>query len=207
MSTYIKYKYLELCDFKCDINEHLPTLFRYAKQCNSAIELGVRGCISSYALCAGLLANENNIKKKILLNDINDCSEDIKELYNNNNFELLDLKYEWCNDLDLNMTENYDLTFIDTWHVYPQLIRELNKFSKITNKYLIMHDTTVDEYYGESVRDSHNIQEESIKTGFPEEEIRQGLRKAVDEFLSKNNDWVLEERFTNNNGLTILKKK
>lgn len=28
--------------------------------------------------------------------------------------------------------------FIDTWHVYEELKRELNKFSKITNKYIIL---------------------------------------------------------------------
>jgi len=33
-----------------------------------------------------------------------------------------------------------------------------------------------------------------------------GLWPAIEEFLKNNNDWVLHERFTNNNGLTILKK-
>ena len=27
------------------------------------------------------------------------------------------------------------MTFIDTWHVYAQLKRELKKFSRFTNKY------------------------------------------------------------------------
>jgi hypothetical protein len=107
--------------------------------------------------------------------------------------------------LDINQT--YDLTFIDTWHVYGQLKRELIKFSAITNKYIIMHDTTVDEIYGETIRCRWNAREQSVQSGFPIEEINKGLWPAVEEFLENNKDWELKERFTNNNGLTILERK
>jgi hypothetical protein len=33
-----------------------------------------------------------------------------------------------------------------------------------------------------------------------------GLKRAIDEFLSESPEWVLTEKFTNNNGLTILEK-
>ena len=116
-------------------------------------------------------------------------------------------EYNWINDLELNITENVDLVFIDTWHVYGQLKRELDKFSKITNKYIIMHDTTVDGIVGETIRNGWNAQQQSIETGFPIEEINCGLWKAIEEFLDNNNNWKLKERYTNNNGLTILEKK
>jgi len=45
------------------------------------------------------------------------------------------------------------LVFIDTWHVYGQLKRELAKYAPLTKKYILMHDTTVDEWVGESVRE------------------------------------------------------
>ena len=70
------------------------------------------------------------------------------------------------NDLDLNINENYDLTFIDTWHVYGQLKRELDKFSKITNKYIIMHDTTVDELLGESIRCNMDAKKQSEESEY-----------------------------------------
>jgi len=104
------------------------------------------------------------------------------------------------------MEENVDLTFIDTWHVYAQLKRELDKFSKTTNKYIIMHDTTVDEFYGETIRCGWNAQAQSEQTGFPIEEINCGLWKAVEDFLASNNNWKLKEHYVNNNGLTILEK-
>ena len=196
-------KFNKLCKTNSDINEHLPTLYNYASKCESIIELGVRGIVSSYAFVYGLL-NNNSSNKKLLLNDITPCK--IDELLQLTNNLKIDIKYEWINDLDLEIKENYDLTFIDTWHVYGQLKRELEKFSKVTNKYIIMHDTTVDDYKGETIRSGGNAKEESIKSGIPLDEINKGLIPAINEFLERNNNWKIKEIFTNNNGLTILEK-
>jgi hypothetical protein len=199
----IKRKYNYHCSRKrSDINEHLPTLYEYATQCESILEIGVRKCVSSWAFTYGLL-NNNKSKKKLFLNDLEQCK--IQELLNATKKLDIDIKYEWVNDLELNVDENFDLTFIDTWHVYAQLKRELEKFSKITNKYIIMHDTTVDAIDGETIRLGLNASEQSLSSGFPIEEINCGLWRAIEEFLDKNPNWVLHKRYTNNNGLTILK--
>jgi hypothetical protein len=195
--------YQYLANKPSDINEHLPTLMKYAKECESVFETGVRGCISSWAFVYGLLNNNKN-NKYILLNDINTC--DINELLQCSKDLPITIEYEWKNNLNLNMTRNVDLTFIDTWHVYGQLIRELRKFSPITNKYIILHDTTVDEWKGESIRAGWDTKKQAKISGFPEEEIRKGLWYAVEEFLNENKEWILHERFKNNNGLTVLKR-
>tara|TARA_B100000902_G_C26979107_1_gene749351 strand:- start:42 stop:692 length:651 start_codon:yes stop_codon:yes gene_type:complete len=199
----IKNKFTSRVNTRSDINEHLPTLYHYATQCESIIELGVRGVVSSYAFIFGLLMN-NSENKKILLNDINPCN--INELLHDVKDLNIDVQYQWINDLHLDIKENVDLTFIDTWHIYGQLKRELEKFSKVTNKYIIMHDTTVDEWLGETIRNSWNAVEQSQKTGIPVNEINKGLWPAIQEFLENNKDWKLKERYTNNNGLTILEK-
>jgi len=221
---YIQNKYITLCNKPSDITEHLPTLYKYARECDSIIELGVRGCISSWAFVFGLLSNPNKTYKKILLNDITECN--IDELLCNTKNLNIKVDYSWINDLDLKINENVDLTFIDTWHVYGQLKRELDKFSKVTNKYIIMHDTTVDEIYGETIRtynDAYGVSlcsgipfeqirrewnphNQSLETGIPVEEITCGLQKAIDEFLQNNSDWILHKRYYNCNGLTILKR-
>ena len=200
-SLVSKYKYV--CSDKGDINEHLPTLYKYASECESVIELGVRKVVSTYAFVNGLL-NNNSSNKKLLLNDINSC--DISELLEITKDLKVDIKYEWMNDLELEIKENYDLTFIDTWHIYGQLKRELEKFSKLTNKYIIMHDTTVDAIKGETIRMGWNAEEQSKESGYPVEEIKKGLMPAIEEFLENNKNWIMKERFTNNNGLTILEK-
>ena len=185
--------------------EHLPTLYKYAKDCDSVFETGVRSCISSWAFVFGLL-NEYKSKKRIFLNDIQKC--DIDDLLAvAEKFVNLDIKYEWKNNLQLELNEDYDITFIDTWHIYGQLNRELNKFAKNTNKYIILHDTTVDEIYGETIRLGLDANKQSQESGIPVDEINRGLWPAVEEFLEMNTEWYIKERFVNNNGLTILARK
>ena len=52
--TKIEAKYREKCATPSDIFEHLPTLRRYAGQCEHVTELGVRTVVSTWALLAGL---------------------------------------------------------------------------------------------------------------------------------------------------------
>jgi hypothetical protein len=192
------------CESAGDIDEHLPTLAQYASECESVIELGVRGCVSSWAFCKGLLEN-GKVGKKIFFNDISPCN--INELLSLCPQVGIDATYEWKNDLLVDTTSmETDLTFIDTWHVYAQLKRELEKYSAITKKYIIMHDTEVDAVQGESIRVGWDPHEQSKHSGFPVEEIMRGLIPAITEFLETHEEWVLHEHYKNNNGLTILKR-
>ena len=199
----IRTTYTILCNTRSDIHEHLPTLYKYATECESIVECGVRGCVSSWALTCGLLDN-NKPTKSILLNDLTRCN--IQGLLDATKGLPIKVNYEWKNDLDLVLPANVDMVFIDTWHVYGHLKRELAKFSKVTTKYIAMHDTTVDGVYGETIRMGLNAKQQSQESGYPIEEINCGLWKAVEEFLAGNPEWKLKERFTNNNGLTILER-
>ena len=202
---YVAEKYSELCKTPSDINEHLPILYNHAKKCESVFETGVRGVISSWALIYGLLSNKDISVPRIFMNDISEC--DLTEILEKTKKLDIKISYKWCNNLTLDFDkEKFDLTFIDTWHVYGQLKRELTKFNKITNKYIIMHDTTIDGYLGESLRMGWDIFEQSSITGMPVEEIKKGLWPAIEEFLFKNKEWSLKKRYSNNNGLTILEK-
>lgn len=200
-SDNIYNKYNELCIKKSDINEHLPILCKYASKCESVIECGVRRCVSSWALAYGLL-NNGKSSKKLLLNDVVVC--DIDEFIHATSQLDIDISFQWCSNLELIMEDPYDMVFIDTWHVYGQLKRELTKFGNVVKKYIILHDTTIDAVYGESVRNKHNVQEKMETYGMTEEEVTTGLQRAIDEFLIDNPTWKVLEIFTNNNGLTIL---
>ena len=196
--------YSTLCATPSDINEHLPTLSEYASRCESVFETGVRGCVSSWAFVDGLMKNGSD-NKKLFMNDIEVC--DISKLLEYTKDLPIEVTYEWKNNLHLDFTEKYDMTFIDTWHVYGQLKRELQKFAPLTNKYIAMHDTTVDAEYGECIRLNMNIPYMANVSGFEISEITKGLRPAVEEFLEENDEWEIDKVFTNNNGLTILKRK
>ena len=213
---HIKKIYDELCSNKnpfdyylnpIDIYEHLPTLYKYATQCDSILETGVRASVSSWAFVHGLI-NNNSENRKIILNDIDVCDIDVLLDYTNN-IPNLNVSYKWINNLELNLKENIDLTFIDTWHVGGHLKKELAKFSEVTNKFIIMHDTTIDEFTSEAIRanlSEEQIQKLAIDSSMSVDDVKMGLWPAIDDFLKNNNNWVLHERFTNNNGLTILKK-
>jgi len=102
--------------------------------------------------------------------------------------------------------EDTDLLFIDTWHVYGQLKRELARWHSYAGKYIILHDTTVDEWQGESIRVGWDAIKQSKETGIPVDEIRKGLWPAVVEFLKEHSEWELHARYVNNNGLTVLRR-
>jgi hypothetical protein len=192
-------KYKKLCEAISDINEHLPTLRKYALDCQHVTECGVRGIVSSYAFADALQTKNNTRLIQVdLASDPNItafqrlCKEaGISTVF----YEQSDLVCP---------TEQTELLFIDTWHVYGHLKRELQRWHQHVTKYIILHDTTVDEIHGETIRCGLNAQQQSWDTGIPIDEINKGLWPAVHEFLLAHPEWTVKERFSNNNGLTVL---
>lgn len=205
MSTdnIFKYYYEQSKNTPSDINEHIEVLYEYAKGSNSILECGVRSGVSTWAFAYGLLNNDSDIKKLVSCDLQKDPSFELRELILKLN---LDFKFWIGNDLNYPDNEKFDIIFIDTWHIYGQLKRELAKFASMCNKWIIMHDTTVDGIYGETIRNGWNAHLQSIETGFPIDEINKGLWPAVTEFLNENKNYELHQRYIHCNGLTVLKK-
>jgi hypothetical protein len=183
-----------------DINEHIPTLLEYAKDCKHITELGVRWVISTYPF---ILANPNKLvsidikhptdwdKKYNVderLNDLNDYAKN-----NNINYSFI-----LGDSLDMNIEET-DLLFIDTLHVYRQLSEELKLHGNKAKKYIIFHDTTTYGFIDEIHEDLGSKLSKSVT-------IKRGLQAAISEFLIANSEWSIDKIFTNCNGLTILKR-
>jgi hypothetical protein len=201
---YIETKYTELCKTQSDINEHLPTLMELSKQCETICEFGVRSIVSTWAFLTGLKKNNSNNKKLVSV-DI----ENINGIQNVINIaSVYGIKMNFiCEDSVKCEIPETDMLFIDTWHIYGHLKRELEVHNKKVRKYIAMHDTELDGIYGETIRCGWNASKQSETSGYPVEEINMGLQKAVDEFLETNKEWELYKVYKNNNGLTILKRK
>ncbi len=207
----IEQKYKERCEKVSDINEHLPTLYKYSTECESIAELGVRGVVSSYAFMWGLM-NNNSSNKQFSVFDISFCdvSDVIQDCFENN-IDLCDHIPE--DDLTVNIAgHSYDLTFIDTFHCYPHCYEELCKFHSQTNKYIILHDTTIDDQTSECVRLGYEqphydnlVKKYSGK--YTADDFKRGLGHAITRFLFENPEWVVLEKYENNNGLTVLQRK
>jgi hypothetical protein len=182
------------CKTPSDINEHLPTLYEYAKECEHITEMGVRWVSSTWAL---LLSNPKkmisyDILKHPQINEVLEISKEYEIDYTF--FERDVLKVE---------IEETELLFIDTLHTYNQLINELDIHSEKCSKYIILHDTT---FFGDVDEIIYDHASPDIKKM---SKNKQGLWNAVIDFLNteKGKKWEVHERFTNNNGLTILKRK
>lgn len=185
-----------------DIDEHLPTLYEYARQCDTIVECGVRKAVSSYAFA---LALKGNPKNKLHLIDVQLSSDSVNAFLRRAAQEGVNANFTLGNDI-LCERIHCDMLFIDTWHIYGQLKRELAYWHEYAGKYIILHDTTVDAVYGETLRNGWDPIEQSRTSGIPIDEIRMGLWPAVEEFLAAHPEWILEKRYTNCNGLTVLKR-
>jgi hypothetical protein len=179
MSKSLNEIYDRLCNTPSDINEHLPTLAKYASECDHITEMGVRYIVSTYALLMGM-------PKRMISYDIHLCNwEPVRDLVK----DTTDFSFAIGNTLEIEI-EPTELLFIDTLHNYAQLKKELELHANKVSKYIIFHDTTSFENVGESY------------SGKPEG----GIWPAIQEFVKANPQWTIKERFTNNNGLTIIKK-
>ena len=201
--NFIETKFNELCNIESDINEHLPVLMNLSKECNTICEFGVRSIVSTWAFLTGLLKNDSDVKKLISLDIENIYSiKDVIDVANTNGIEMTfvhedSIKYE---------IPETDMLFIDTWHIYGHLKCELATHHTKVRKYIVMHDTELDKIHGETIRCGWDAIAQSITSGYPVEEINMGLQKAIDEFLETNKEWGVSKVYTNNNGLTILKR-
>lgn len=186
-----------------DISDHLSYLELLSKECDSILECGVRSAISSWAFLSGL-TKHNSSTKTLHLCDVN-YSNNLIEFEQACKEQNVEYMFHKCSDLDMPF-KMYDMVFIDTWHIYGHLKRELAKFHSMAIKYIVMHDTEVDKVEGETIRNGWNAQEQSAKTGIPVSEITCGLQKAIDEFLAEHPEWRVKIHFTHNNGLTVLER-
>lgn len=200
-SSLLMSRFNRLCTIPSDIHEHLPILHEYAKKCSTIVECGVYEVTSSYAFAAGLLGTPN---ASLTMIDPY-VSSKTPAFLDQCGREGIVARFIHSSDLTISPIET-DLLFVDTWHVYAQLKRELAHWHASVRKYMLLHDTTVDEWYGEAVRGRADIERHVRETGFPAEEIQKGLWPAIVEFLREHPEWKLEARYTNNNGLTILSR-
>jgi hypothetical protein len=198
-------RYRQLSSNPSDINEHLPTLCKLASECRTVVDLGINSASPAFALTYGLSQSESLDKKLTMV--YTSFTDQLAEIVRMGREEKLNVEFINAVSTVPVFTEPFDMVFIDTWHVYGHLKRELAKYAPITNKYIVMHDTSVDAVDGETRRCGMNVQQQTVLYNYPKDEIMRGIWSAIEEFLEGNKEWVLQRRFTNNNGLTILERK
>lgn|SRR3990167_7896298 len=178
MSNEIEKLYKQACNTKSQINQHLPTILKYAKGCSHITEMGIESVISTYAM---LMARP----VKMVSYDVN----------YHPNFEVCKqaaiadgLNWEYrLENVSLIKIEPTNFLFIDTIHTENQLRLELYLHAAQVSKYIAFHDTTT---FGE-------------KAEMPGE---RGLRYAIEPFLQEHPEWKIVYKSVINNGLLIIER-
>ncbi len=160
-----------------DINEHLPVLRDLASCCMHVTEMGTRSAVSTAAFLAAQ-------PEKLVCYDLNRSPAFDALAALAGDTELI----FYQGDVLTVTIEPTDLLFIDTWHVYQQLHAELERHSAKARHVIVLHDTTT---FGECGEAAGHV----------------GLWAAVEEFLATHPEWAMVQRYTNNNGLTILARR
>lgn len=179
-ATAIQKLYQEALRTPSDVSEHLPTLYRLARECRHVTEFGTRGGCSTLAFLAA--QPEILVCYDLLRQPAMDVIAAAAHAAGRPHFRFVTA------DVLHVAIEPTDLLFIDTLHVYEQTLRELALHAEKAGKYLAFHDTTTYGEHGEIPG-------------------TRGIWPAITEFLDAHPHWTIRERAGNNNGLTVLSRQ
>lgn len=196
----IKSKYEAACAKPSDINEHLPTLLKYANKVKHITEMGVRDVVSTWAF---LMAQPDRL---VCIDIVR--SDNITEMISIASIEKRTHVTFTKADTTKMEIEETDLLFIDTLHTYSQLKNELKLHADKVRKYIIFHDVVTYGHKPEpSSFDTHKgkvWQAPEVLANYKDGD--KGLLPAIQEFLEANPNWNIVEHCLNNNGLMIIER-
>ncbi len=169
-------KFEELKSTYSDIHRHLDIIYKYAQKCDVGIEFGCRLGSSTFALLLGL-------------HTLYSCDiEHMQSTYEflNPYFGERFVRYHGYS-FDFDMIDEADLLFVDSWHTYETVRKELTIHGHKIKKYIMFHDTVS---YGERGEDGG-----------------EGILKAINEFLEANPEWKIIYQVDFNNGFMIIERQ
>ena len=196
MSELFEKEFVSAYTNKSDMHEHVKYLKSLCddEDVNHVTEMGTRTGVSTRAW----LNSDVTLRACDLKFDPR-----IKELMDIAAKEGKDVSYYEGNCLDVEIEET-DLLFLDTWHVYDQVIAELNLHASKAKKYIVFHDTITFGFVDEQNKVRFGIPEvdDSLKDGTK----NVGIFNAIVQFMVENPEWKFKAHRTNNNGLTVIER-
>ena len=200
---HLRQLYLNACNTPSDIHLHLPVLHGYATKCAHVTEMGARTGNSTVAF---LYAHPPKFVSY-------DYQYKTPEPHLEAGVKQLVALFEACKAMGVNCAysgadvlkteiEPTDLLFIDTWHCYAQLAKELKLHGHKAKKYIAFHDTFSYGTRGEGYpsMDIHHPHRDTMDGSG-------GIRPAIDEFLEAHREWSIEHETKQNNGLIVIAKR
>jgi hypothetical protein len=173
LEEYFNYSWM----INSDINEHLPTLRKYAQPCQHTTELAHTHIQSTIGFLAGAPKTHVRYEHGKRIMDLPST------LAKKVGIEFI-VKRQ---DSLLEDIEPTDLLFIDSFHTYERVKSELEKHSPKVKDYILLHDT---EVFGDRGEDGGR-----------------GIRSAVEEFLRVGTFRLLENHRHNNGLMVLERVK
>jgi len=189
-----------------DIHGHMPYLRALGNNVSSVLDIGVRFVVSSWAFAAAAVDRaDRGLATRYVGADLRRLQQVDKLLDALKNCTAV-VNPQFIEGDDLLMAyPRSDLVFIDTWHAYKQLIRELEVLSPFAERYIVLHDTTSFATTDERLS-GHGGKPVNVSLFAGVQANKAGLWTAVQDFLALDARWVVKQRFTHNNGLTVLER-
>lgn len=200
-----------------DFSESFQTLREYAQKSSSIFVLGQGSCTVLWPLMQGLHADTSSTTsttttpKSIIASEttFHPNIDEVKKVASG-----LEIDYTFYQQPSLNfeVESEYEMLFIDTWHVAGQLKRELQKYAlgQPSLAYIVLHGTLLDGSTVEKERVEGvgwDVTAHAQEHGMSEEEVNQGLGPAIDEFIAAHPEWMVEKKIEQGSGLTVLAKR
>jgi hypothetical protein len=192
--------YEDAVTIQSDIYEHVPFIRELASECNSAVELGMRGMISTWGILHGLADHGGAEPFYLGVDPARPCYAPF--MVAQRLASELGIQFAFLRENDMNVViPTVDFLMIDSFHIYSHLMYELEVFSPFVSKYIVMHDTSAPwGYYDEPYEGDYSEYPAHI------DREKRGLWTAVKDFLDGHPEWILFDRKINCHGLTVLKR-
>jgi len=196
MSNLFETEYINAYTQPSDMFEHVKYLKSLCddQDVNHVTEMGTRTGISTRAwLNSDVALRACDLKFDSRIKQLMDIAIE----------EGKDVSYHEGNCLHVEIEET-DLLFLDTWHVYDQVIAELNLHASKVKKYIVFHDTITFGFVDEKNKVHVGIHEvdDELKDGTK----NVGIFNAIVKFMIDNPGWKFKEHRTVNNGLTVIER-
>lgn len=135
----IEEKYQELLEIPSDVNKHMETIRKYVTKGDAVMELGVRYCVSTWALLA------NKPRSLLSIDIITPPAKNLAEVEKAAKEAGIQFDFVQADSTVVEIEPAIDVLFIDTLHLYSHIVKELWRHSGRTRKYIIFHDYSIPE--------------------------------------------------------------
>lgn len=181
-----------------DSDHHLVTIFGIALQIRAkkVLELGVRWGDTTEPLVTAACMLRGKVTSVDIDQTLWECPEDMKPHY-----EFIQSEAIKFLEQEVSNNERYDLVYVDDWHAYEHVKRELELIDKLVDKksIILLHDLMAFSDINGNEAGYHWPMESAVGT----EWSQGGPTRAVLELDKNKWEW---STIPINNGLTILRK-